>query len=448
MTTAAALEALLREGKLEQALAAAAAAVQAAPRSADAHNALGVTLARAGRWEEAARCYRTALALAPRRGATWSNLGNALTALGHDSQAIAAQQRSLALQGGDATALYNLATTLTRAERQAEAIAAYEAALAAGHPQALWNLARARLAHGDLAGGFRDYECRIAQGMVADRPRPGVRWDGRPFPGETILLLTEQGFGDTVWILRYLPALRARGGRVVMECKPELAPLVAPLVDEVVAPGTAVAAQWHLHVCSLPLIFAPQVPPLPPLAPEPARVERLRAAVAGPGLKVGIIWSGSVTFGANHWRAAGLGRFLDSFRWPGVRLFSLQKGPPEAELAAHPLRGAVTDLAPLLRDFADTAAALSLLDLVIMTDSAVAHLAGAMGRPVWVLLGRAPHWLWGTGREDSPWYPSLRLFRTPPGPLAWDGVFDRAAAALLERATTKAGAAHGECEGE
>ena len=434
MTTVAALEALLREGRLEEAIAAAAAAVKAAPRNPDAHNALGVTLARAERWEEATRCYRTALALAPRRGGTWSNLGNALTALGRDEQAIAAQRMSLAIQPGDATALYNLATTLTRAERQAEAIAAYEAAHAAGHPQALWNLARARLAHGDWAGGFRDYECRIAQKMVADRPRPGQRWDGRPFPNQTILLLTEQGFGDTVWILRYLPALRARGGRVVMECKPELAALVAPLVDEVVPPGTAVEAEWHLHVCSLPLAFAPQVPPLPPLAPEPARVERLAGRITGPGLKVGIIWSGSVTFGSNHWRAVGLGRFLDAFRWPGVRLFSLQKGPPEAELAAHPLRGAVTDLAPLLRDFADTAAALSLLDLVIMTDSAVAHLAGAMNRPVWVLLGRAPHWLWGTGREDNPWYPSLRLFRMPPGPLAWEGVFDRAGAALLERA--------------
>ncbi len=434
MTTVAALEALLREGKVTEAVEAAAAAARAAPRNPDALNALGVTLARAERWEEAVRCYRTALALAPRRGSTWSNLGNALTALGLDAQAIAAQRASVALQPGDATALYNLATTLTRAERQAEAIAAYEAAQAAGHPQALWNLARARLAHGDWAGGFRDYECRIAQRMVADRPRPGARWDGRPFPGETILLLTEQGFGDTVWILRYLPALRARGGRVVMECKPELAPLVAPLVDEVVAPGTAVEAQWHLHVCSLPLAFAPQVPPLPPLAPEPARVERLAGRIAGPGLKVGIIWSGSVTFGSNHWRAATLDRFLDGFRWPGVRLFSLQKGPPEAALARHPLRGAVTDLAPLLRDFADTAAALSLLDLVIMTDSAVAHLAGAMNRPCWVLLGRAPHWLWGTGREDSPWYPSLRLFRMPPGPLAWDGVFDRAGAALLERA--------------
>ncbi|MFL1463062.1 tetratricopeptide repeat protein [Roseococcus sp. DSY-14] len=434
MSLQATLESLLAEGRLPEATARAAAAVQAAPRDPEAHNALGVVLARAGRWAEAGQRYRTALALAPGRAAVWSNLGNALTAQGRDAAALAAQRRALRLQPGDATILYNLATSLTRAGRQAEAIPAYEAAHAAGHPQALWNLARARLAHGDWAGGFRDYECRIAQGMVADRPRPGARWDGRPFPEQTLLLLTEQGFGDTVWILRYLPALRARGGRVVMECRPELAPLVAPLVDEVVPPGAAVPAEWHLHVCSLPLAFAPEVPPLPPLPPEPARVERLREAVAGPGLRVGIIWSGSVTFGSNHWRAAPLDRFLDAFRWPGVRLFSLQKGPPEAELAAHPLRGAVTDLAPLLRDFADTAAALSLLDLVIMTDSAVAHLAGAMNRPVWVLLGRAPHWLWGEGREDTPWYPSLRLFRMPPGPLEWEGVFDRAAAALLQRA--------------
>lgn len=435
MTLQAELEGLLAAGKLAEATARAAAAVQATPRDPDAHNALGVVLARAGRWAEAERHYRMALTLAPRRGPVWSNLGNALTAQGRDEAAIAAQRMALRLQPGNATALYNLATSLTRAERQAEAIATYEAAHAAGHPQALWNLARARLAHGEWAAGFRDYECRITQGMVAERPRPGARWDGRPFPGQSILLLTEQGFGDTIWILRYLPALRARGGRVVMECKPELAPLVAPLVDQVVPPGTAVAAEWHLHICSLPLVFAPHVPPLPPLAPAPPRVARLRGAIAGPGLKVGLVWSGSVTFGANHWRAAPLDHFLAAFHWPGVRLFSLQKGPPEAELAAHPLRGVVTDLSPLLRDFADTAAALSLLDLVIMTDSAVAHLAGALHRPVWVLLGRAPHWLWGVGREATPWYPSMRLFRMPPGPLAWEGVFDRAAAALLERAT-------------
>ncbi|MCW8086775.1 tetratricopeptide repeat protein [Sabulicella glaciei] len=427
------LEALLKENRLEEAVTLAAESARAAPRDPETHNALGVVLARAGRYPEAERCYRAALRLDPRRGPIWSNLGNTLTAQGRDATAVAAQRRAVSLEPRNGTAFYNLATTLTRAERHGEAIPEYEEALRLGHPQAAWNLARARLAAGDLRRGFAEYECRLTTGLVPDRPRPGARWDGSRFEGKTLLLLTEQGFGDTIWILRYLTWVRERGGHVVLEAKPELAALAAPLVDEVVAPGAEVTADLHLHVCSLPGLFSPRVAPLPPLPPEEARLERLRPHMAGPGLKVGIIWSGSVTFGSNHWRAATLGRFLDAFLWPGVRLFSLQKGPPEAELAQHPQRAAVTDLAPHLRDFADTAAALSLLDLVIMTDSAVAHLAGTTNRPVWVLLGRAPHWLWLTGREDCPWYPSMRLFRMAPGPLAWDGVFDRASAALLER---------------
>ena len=289
------------------------------------------------------------------------------------------------------------------------------------------------LALGDRAGGFADYEVRIAAGMVPPRPAPGARWQGEAFPGRTLLLLTEQGFGDTLWVLRYLPLVRARGGRVVLEAKPELASLLAPFVDSVVPPGTPVAeAALHLHICSLPGLLGPDIPPLPALAPDPARVAALRPLVGGEGLKVGLVWSGSVTFGSNHWRALPLERLLRAATLPGLRLFSLQKGPPAAELGASPHRALVTDLGPALRDFADTAAALSLLDLVVMTDSAVAHLGGAMGVPVWVLLGRAPHWLWEAGRTDSPWYPSLRLIRQMPGPLDWEPVLDRLTAALLE----------------
>jgi ADP-heptose:LPS heptosyltransferase len=146
-------------------------------------------------------------------------------------------------------------------------------------------------------------------------------------------------------------------------------------------------------------------------------------------LKVGVVWSGSVTFNKNASRAQGLMRFLQAFLIPGVQLYSLQKGPPEREFNALPQGNPVIDLAPLLEDFADTAAAIAELDLVIMTDSAVAHLAGAMGKPVWLLLGHVPHWLWLLERMDSPWYSSIRLFR-PRALDDWDYVFDSAAAEL------------------
>jgi hypothetical protein len=148
-------------------------------------------------------------------------------------------------------------------------------------------------------------------------------------------------------------------------------------------------------------------------------------------LRVGIVWSGSVTFKRNRERAQSLSKFILGFAMPGVQLFSLQKGPAEQELRARPRGGPIIDLSPYIRDFADTAAALSHLDLIIMTDSAVAHLAASMGKSVWLLLGHVAHWMWLHDRTDSPWYPSMRLFR-PRGEGDWNHVFDSASAALME----------------
>jgi ADP-heptose:LPS heptosyltransferase len=168
----------------------------------------------------------------------------------------------------------------------------------------------------------------------------------------------------------------------------------------------------------------------------PARAEKFRFIADGAKdrLRVGIVWSGSVTFRRNHERAQRLVRFLQAFVMPGVQLYSLQKGPQRREISELAFSGTIIDLAPKLNDFADTAAALDNLDLVIMTDSAVAHLAGAMGKPVWVLLGDNAHWLWLLDRADTPWYSSLRLFR-PRG--NWDSVFDDAAAELMELSSAR-----------
>jgi len=180
------------------------------------------------------------------------------------------------------------------------------------------------------------------------------------------------------------------------------------------------------------------IPAAPYFGVEEHRRAKFAAAMArGQGkLRVGIVWSGSTTFGANHDRAVPLRLFLQWFALPGVQLYSLQKGPPESELEAMPEGAPIIDLAPLLDDFADTADAVSELDLVLMTDSAVAHLAGALGKPVWVLLNFVPHWLWLLERGDTPWYPSLRLFRQRAWG-DWNGVFDQAAAALLDLAAKK-----------
>jgi hypothetical protein len=415
-------------------------ALEAWPEDGFLWNALGVMAAEQGRPAEAVRHYRRALALGAGGAGLWTNLGNALTKLRQHATALACQEEAGRLAPADAVVHYNRGITLAEADRHAEAVHAFDAAhrLDPGHPMARWDRGRSLLHLGNLPRGFADYEVRLENGLVPARPLPGRRWDGRAFPGQRLLLLAEQGFGDTLWASRHLAELRPRGGEVVMECQAELIPLLAPLglVDRLIpAGGPLPEADWHAHLCSLPGLFLPRldaIPAGPWLRPPPGRGEALRRLIeAGPAaLRIGIVWSGSTGFPRNAERALPLERFLASFDLPGVQLVSLQKGPPEAELrTAGPHR--ILDLAPHLHDFADTAAALAALDLVIMTDSAVAHLAGGMGCPVWLLLSRSAHWLWMQDRTDSPWYPAMRLFR-PRGERDWDHVLDQAGAALLQ----------------
>jgi hypothetical protein len=432
------IEVAMGENRLEEAERALLDGLRAHPLAAPLANALGVLRAKQDRLEEANLAYRQALLINPRGAGTWSNLGNILTRLGMDEAAIAAQRQALALEPRNNTTRYNLGITLGRADQHEEAAEWLARAMEKPnpHPQARWNLARHLLAARRWQEGWAHFDERLENGQVPDAKPPGARWRGEPFAGRTLLVLTEQGFGDTIWAARFLPRVRALGGRVLVQAKPPTRPLLEAMGLECVAPEAPhPPADLHIYICSLPGLFPGEFLPEPYIHADPARVASLRPriAAAGRGFRIGIVWSGSVTFGANAQRAARLAPFVDAFLLPGVRLFSLQKGPPEAELAQHPLRGHVTDLAPHLNDFADTAAAISLLDLVLMTDSSVAHLAGAMGAPVWVLLGRSPHWMWEAKREDCDWYPSMRFFRQRIPPLEWSHVFDRAAAALMRR---------------
>jgi hypothetical protein len=234
---------------------------------------------------------------------------------------------------------------------------------------------------------------------------------------------------------------KALGGELIVECQPELVPLLEGMkvADRIIPHGAALpAADYYCYLCSLAGIFTSDfasIPFQPYLTASADRAAKFKPAIdaAGSRLKVGIVWSGSVTFKRNQDRAKSLMNFFQGFAQPGVQLFSLQKGPPEQELRVLPRGVPIVDLSPLIDDFADTAAAIAQLDLVIMTDSAVAHLAGAMGKPVWVLLGHVAHWLWLLDRADSPWYPSMRLFR-PRAEGDWDYVFDSASVELMKLA--------------
>ena len=255
----------------------------------------------------------------------------------------------------------------------------------------------------------------------------------------------EQGFGDTLFALRYLEKLRGLDGKVILRCQPDLMRLVGKVADFCELASARAATPPHdlaLPIMSLIGLYTrsmSEIPPPPELTIPPGAGEKAlqRLAIAGDKLKVGIIWSGSVTFRGNARRAVTLDRFLRFARIPNLQLFSLQKGPPFEEykkLMPHPL---IVDLGSHFSDFADTAAVLKQLDLVLMTDSSVAHLAGTLGVPIWDMLNFSCYWIFFLDRTDSPWYPSMKLIRQKT-PGDWDEVFERVAGDLEKLAAEKA----------
>lgn len=438
---------LHRDGKFEEAESLLSEALALAPNNSDLWNARGVMFAAMERYLNAIRCYREALERNPNSSGVWTNLGNALTEVKQLKSAIACHRKAITLSDNPSALLYhNLGTSLGQATLHGEAIAAFTRALdiKPDYHMARWDRGLSYLHLGNYRQGWADYETRLVSGQVPVRNLPGTKWNGTPYPGQRLLVAIEQGFGDTLWACRYLPRVKALGGELVVECQPELIPLIASMavVDQIIARDNPLpVADFHCHFCSLPGLFSPDltsIPASPYLAASPDRLNKLQSLFdkAGGRLKVGIVWSGSVTFKKNHERAQKLMRFMQSFNQPGVQLYSLQKGPPQQAISSLPRGARIVDLAPLLDDFADTAAAISYLDLIIMTDSAVAHLAGAMGKPVWLLLGHVAHWLWMSDRTDCLWYPSLRLFR-PRAPGDWDHVFDTAALELMNLTSSK-----------
>jgi Flp pilus assembly protein TadD len=433
-----------QSGQLKEAEALLRDAVAKHPGDSELRNLRGVVLAAMRRYVDALWSYRSALALDPNRSDTWTNLGNTLTTLKQYKSAIICHRRAIALSSRpDPLLHHNLGVSLCKADQHGEAIAAFTRALDIdpNYHHARWDRALSYLYLGDYRQGWADYEVRLVTGQVPKRSRPGNKWNGTPYRGKRLLLLAEQGFGDMLWVARYLPRVKALGGELIVECRRELVPLIASMgiADRLIARGDKLPdADLHCYICSLPGLFTTEIgaiPSAPYLCAPADRLAKFRPLFerAAGALKVGIVWSGSITFGNNRDRAHVLMRFLQSFAIPGIALYSLQKGPPERELAALPQGSPIIDLSPHIADFADTAAAVEQLDLVIMTDSAVAHLAGAMGKPVWLLLGQSSHWLWLLERTDTPWYPTLRLFRSNAGS-DWDAVFDAVTAELMQLA--------------
>lgn len=446
-----------RAGRLDEALALYDQAIAGGERRAGAFTNIGVILRQRKRFAAAAAAHRRALELSPDDAGVLGNLANALKDDGRFDEAIAIKRRVIELAGANAETLHSLGIALRDAGRLEEADEAFAAALALkpDDPEIRFNYSLTQLHLGNDAEGWRHYEARWQLERQKKRSFSQPWWHGGPFAGKTLLLFAEQGFGDTIQFIRFAPQAKTLGGRVVLECQPELMRLMASAegVDELVVRDTAEAeamlqaADLVCPLASLPGIFGASLSqppgPVPYLAPPPgieAKFAPLLARARG-RLKVGIVWSGSITFVGNANRSAGIAPYLPLAGIPGLQLFGLQKGPRLDELKALGTDSLIVDASHLLDDFADTAALIRQLDLVLMTDSAVAHLTGALGRPIWVMLMHHPDWRWLRQRTDCPWYPSARLFRQQ-NPRDWDQVFAEVAAELARLAAPYAAASH------
>ncbi len=433
--------ALLHLGDAGAAEKALAAALRLVPDDPFVLFQMGRALQARDRTDQAAECYRRALALAPDMAEAHSNLGNILKDEGDFDGAVRAYEAALALDPGLAAAHGNLGVVrLEQGDPQA-ALAGFDRALelAPDDAESRRNRAMVLLLTGKLRQGWEDYEWRWRTAHFAPirRDFPMPPWTGEELSGRRILVHAEQGFGDTLQFCRYLPLLSERGAEVVFECPAALAGLVASVAPEirVLTAGSPLPdADFQVPLMSLPYRFATDLATIPArtpyLLPDPDAVADWRKRLGeGGAFRVGVAWRGSSRFKRDRIRSPGLPVLEPLFGIAGVRFFSLQKDGGTADLADAGLAGTVRDIAGDWSDFSDSAAAVAGLDLVITPDTAAAHLAGALGRPVWVLLPFVAEWRWLEDRADSPWYPTARLFRQErPGD--WASVVARVAAEL------------------
>jgi tetratricopeptide (TPR) repeat protein len=442
------------QGRLKEALVAAEKALELKPDHVEAVINRGTILQEIGRLGEAETCLRQAIGLKPDNILAWSNLGPVLNELGRPAEAEAACRRALELDPHLAEAYNNLGAALDDQDRGAEALELYEKALAlrpempkiwfnlgnsaakrkdiplalthldkaialnGNYAEAHWNKAFIQLLAGNWAEGWRESEWRWRLKSFEPYPYIGPLWDGCDLSGKTILLHCEQGMGDSLQFIRYAPLVKAKGGRVLLACPTPLAALfsTAEGIDEILPAGAMPTHDAHAPLLSLPSIFGttPDTVPakIPYLWADKAKTAVWRERLAGiAGLKVGLVWAGNPNYKMDRLRSPRLEPLLPMLDVPGAHFFGLQQGDGRRDLEGRAMPPNFTDLAGDIHDFADTAAIMANLDLVISSCTAPAHLAGALGRPVWIMLTKEADWRWMLDRPDSPWYPTARLFR-------------------------------------
>lgn len=428
------------QGRLDEAVQCWRKAVSLRPGFVEARNNLGTALLEQGFPAEAVQQHRRALLDNPSSFAALINLGNALRQTGEPEQAEASYRHALAIAPEDPSGLANLGLALQDLGRLDEAEDSFRRAIARApeHAEAHRSLGMLLLLKGQLAEGWAEYAWRWRTLRQQRRDFSCPTWGGEDIAGRTILVHAEQGLGDTIMASRLASAVADRGARVVLEVQPALVALLGGLkgIHQVIGRGQPLPpADVEASLFDLAGILGLEAATIPwdgpYLTPDPARAEQWRARLgARPGFKVGLVWQGNPASNADLGRSAPLSTLAPIAAVPGVRLVSLQKGHGSEQLwnfAPVEEFGPGFDGGP--DAFLDTAAAMQSLDLVISVDTAPAHLAGALGRPVWIALKSVPDWRWMLGRDDTPWYPSATLFRQAARG-DWPGVFARMAARL------------------
>lgn len=463
-------------GDLDEAIVCYSRALELKPDLTEAHNNLGVSLQSQGKADEAIACFRKALVFSPHAPEPYNNMGNALKEQGKYDKAISSYHKALKLKPDYPEAYNNIGAAYQNLNRFKEAISNYQKAIGLrpdyteahinmgisyqycgrlesaiscyqkaieldpDNADAHFHHSYALLLSGKLQEGWKEYEWRFMRDewrSVHTYHYNSPRWDGSSFQGKTLFVHAEQGLGDTLQFIRYLPMVKNLGGKVVLETVKPMLNLFRdfPGVDELVPLSSKqpLFSEYELYIplMSVPGLFRTTLDTIPAEVPyiyaEPQKVEYWRSRLTGTGFNIGIVWAGNPANADDHNRSCNLTSFFPLAQIPNVKLYGLQKG----QAAPQP----ITNLGEELEDFQDTAGVIENLDLVISVDTAVAHLAGAMGKPVWTLLSFAPDWRWLLDREDTPWYPTMRLFRqTEPG--NWDSVIQRATTELRALAKT------------
>jgi tetratricopeptide (TPR) repeat protein len=441
---------LFEDGRYVEALDAFDAALGLRPKDADLWNSRAGALRKLGRLEESAAATREALRLKPRFAEAALNLGTALLKLDRVDEALAAYEAASEAQPGYDAALNGQALALRALGRLDEAAAAFEAAIRLGNCEAVSNAGCLALSLGDFERGWEGYEARWLEGKSLAETL-GARfpnWRGPGRAGERVLVMNDHGIGDTIQFCRYLPLMVAAGVEPTFLCPPRLHRLLSSLggVRLIAERQESERFDAQIAVSSLPRAFATRLDSVPAaapyLAPEPERAQKWAARIGDAGFRVGIVWQGNPNPEVDMARSIPLVAFAPLTGIPGVRMISLQKGSGVEQLAELPAGMRIETLGDDFDAgpdaFVDTAAAMMALDLVVTCDTSVAHLAGALARPTWVALKQDAEWRWLRDRDDSPWYPTLRLFRqTRRGD--WSDVF-AAMASELEKLVPSGGA--------